>query len=173
MLTIKTVKSYFFNDSGKFLVTWIMVKKNPGNIARVYSGWTVFDDYEKSGIPLCIGPGAGRYTIGKVFWGKKSKKNFSLVRCFLWCFLGKKKKCILCTFFLNIRPLGPIFQKKPLIFMRFSHEILMKFFFALGFFSSFFRIFSAFGFVFIKKNGNRVIGRARNRIIGRDQEVNN
>ena len=58
MLTIKTVKSYFFNDSGKFLVTWIMVKKNPGNFARVYSGWTVFDDYEKSGIPLCSGPGA-------------------------------------------------------------------------------------------------------------------
>jgi hypothetical protein len=43
----------FFDLVFYFSVTWITRYMNSGGYARLVSGWSVFDDYEKSGLPLC------------------------------------------------------------------------------------------------------------------------
>ena len=44
-------KSSFLVQFEIFLVNW--VTRNPGGYARMLSGWSIFDDYEESGIPIC------------------------------------------------------------------------------------------------------------------------
>ena len=36
-----------------FLVTWVTRYLSWGGYARMQSGWSIFDDYEEAGIPLC------------------------------------------------------------------------------------------------------------------------
>ena len=44
-------KSSFLIQFEIFLVNW--VTRNPGGFARMHSGWSIFDNYEESGIPIC------------------------------------------------------------------------------------------------------------------------
>ena len=50
---LKDGKNSLFIKFYVFSVTWITRFMNRGGFARILSGWSIFDDYEKSGIPLC------------------------------------------------------------------------------------------------------------------------
>ena len=52
-VNFKDGKRSFFDLFFYFSVTWITRYINAGGYARLTSGWSVFDDYEKSGLPLC------------------------------------------------------------------------------------------------------------------------
>ena len=46
-------KSSFLIQFETFLVNWVTRYLNTGGYARMQSGWSIFDDYEESGIPIC------------------------------------------------------------------------------------------------------------------------
>ena len=46
-------KRSFLIQFNTFLVTWVTQYRNPGGYARMQSGWSIFDEYEEAGIPLC------------------------------------------------------------------------------------------------------------------------